>query len=185
MQRTAADATCVAAFKPSFSRGLYTTQVNVTGKHLSGLLLIKTMPDSSTRIVFFSEAGFTFFDFEWNKSAFKVHSIYSQMNRKPVIKTLRKDFELILMQHIKAAGAYTMKDSNAYYRVFPNGGDFYYYITDSSCTQLMRMERGSRRKKIMEAVMIGGEDRMPDSIGIRHYNFNFDIGLKRLYDSKR
>ncbi len=185
LQRTEAGTDCVAAFKPSFTRALYNAQVNVTGKHLSGLLLIKTMPDSSIRIVFSSEAGFTFFDFEWNKHTFKVHYIFSSMNKKPVIRTLRKDFELVLMRHLDAAGSYTLKEHETYYRVFPDGKDFYYYITDSACASLLRMERGSRKKRVAEAVMLAGSNGMPDSIGIKHHNFSFDIGLKRLYDIER
>ena len=182
LQRTEADAVCVEAFKPVFTRALYNTQVNVTGKHLSGLLIIKTMPDSSIRMVFSSEAGFKFFDFEFYKNEFKVHYIFSQMNKKPVIKTLRKDFELVLMHHLNAPGPYTLKSNGDYYHVFPDGKDFYYYITDSACNNLLRMERGSRKKRIVEAIMHKNSDGMPDTIGIKHHNFSFDIGLKRLQD---
>jgi hypothetical protein len=182
LQRTEAAATCIIDFKPSFTRALYQAQVNVTGRHLSGLLIVKAMPDSSLRMVFANEAGLTFFDFEFSKDDFKVHYIFSRLDKKPVIKTLRKDFELVLMQHIDAAGAYTLKENGDYYRVFPDGRDLYYYITDSACTNLLRMERGSRKKRVVEAVMQPGNDGMPDSIGIQHHNFNFNIGLKRLQD---
>lgn len=185
LQRTEDSADCVSRFKPSFTRALYNAQVNVTGKHLSGLLMIKTMPDSSIRVVFTNEAGLTFFDFEWNKQVFRVHYIFRQMNKKPVVKTLRKDFELVLMQHLDAAGAYTLQTGQEYYRVFPDGKDYYYYITDPGCAALIRMERGSSRKKVLEAIMTGENKGIPDSIGIRHHNFNFDIGLKRLYDIER
>lgn len=182
LQHTEAPAACVASFKPSFTRALYQAQVNVTGKHLSGLLIIKAMPDSSLRVVFGNEAGFTFFDFEFSKDDFKVHYIFSRMDKKPVIKTLRKDFELVLMRHLDAPGSYTLRESGNYYRVFPYGRDLYYYITDSACTNLLRMERGSRKKRVAEAVMQPGNDGMPDSIGIQHHNFNFNIGLKRIQD---
>ena len=72
---------CVALFKPDFSRALYNTQVNVVGKHLSGLLIIKTMPDSSIRMVFSNEAGFKFFDFGFAKNDFTVYYIFDQMNK--------------------------------------------------------------------------------------------------------
>ena len=182
LQRTEAGTACVADFKPSFTRALYQTQVNVAGKHLSGILIIKTMPDSSIRIVFANEAGFTFFDFEFSKEGFKVHYIFSRMDKNPVIKTLRKDFELVLMRHLGVTGSYTLKEDGNYYRVFPDGRDMYYYITDSACTNLLRMERGSRKKRVVEAVMRPGSDGMPDSIGIQHHNFNFNIELKRLRD---
>ena len=138
------------------------------------------MPDSSTRIVFSNEAGFKFFDFGFHNDAFTVYYIVSQMDRKAVIKTLRKDFELVLMRHVNANASYTMRNGESYYHVFADGKDHYYYVTDSTCSRLRRMERGSRRKKVMEAIMTTGNDRMPDTIGIRHNNFSFDIGLKRL-----
>ena len=180
LQRTEADQLCVKKFKPAFTTALYTTQVDVIGKHLSGLLIIKTMPDSSVRIVFSNEAGFKFFDFGFEGNDFKVYYIFNKMDKKAVVKTLRKDFELVLMRHIDAQQSYTTKEGQSLYHVFPDGRDRYYYITDNACHSLIRMERGSKRKKIVEAFIKPGADNMPDSIGIKHDNFNFDIQLKHL-----
>lgn len=179
MQRANSDIQCIQSFKPIFTTALYNTQVNVVGKHLSGILIIKTMPDSSVRMVFSNEAGFKFFDFGFGKDEFQVYYIVSQMNKKAVIKTLRKDFELVFMQHLDAP-SYSLQQDNEFYQVFADGKDHYYYVTDSTCSRLVRMERGSRRKKVMEAMMETAKDGMPDTIGIRHNNFSFDIGLKRL-----
>src|SRR5579871_1111397 len=105
LQKTKADVACLEKFKPEFTSSLYSASIDVVGKHLSGLLIFKKMPDSSMRIVFSGETGFTFFDFEFSADGnFVVHSIIKQMNKKPVIKTLRKDFELILMQHVETKG---------------------------------------------------------------------------------
>lgn len=182
MQKVEGVNNCISTFKPSFSRALYNTQVNVVGKHLSGLLIIKVMPDSSTRMVFTNEAGFKFFDFSFKGETFMVHYIFEQMNQKAVIKTLQKDFELILMQNLNAAEQYLLKNGNDYYHVFAKGKDHYYYITDSACATLTRMERGSSRKKVVEAVMKNYANGIPDSIGIKHNNFSFIIELKQLND---
>lgn len=183
MQRSAGDDNnCVFAFKPVFTKALYNTQVNVVGKHLSGLLIIKTMPDSSTRIVFSSEAGFKFFDFGFSGDQFKVYYIYKEMNKKPVIKTLRKDFQLILMNNLKAENAYAMKKDSLLYYTFPEGKDHYYYVTNSDCSELIRMERGSSRRMVMTAIAQNIQQGIPDTIGITHTNFNFEIGLKRIHN---
>src|ERR1700722_9245864 len=93
LQKTTGGTDCLQKFRPVFTSALYSAEVDITGKHLSGLLLLKKMPDSSTRIVFSNEMGFTFFDFEFSAGGdFKVYTIIKQMNKKPVIKTLRKDF---------------------------------------------------------------------------------------------
>jgi hypothetical protein len=182
MEKTRADPACVLKFRPVFTKALYNTKVDVVGKHLSGLLLIKAMPDSSTRLVFSNEMGFKYFDFEFAAGGvFKVYYILPQMNKKPVLTTLRKDFELILMQHLEMKKAFVRKKDGLFYYGFPQTKGNNYYITDSACTRLIRMERASRRKAVVAAVMQQYTDGMPDSIGIsQQTKFNFTIGLKKL-----
>src|SRR5688500_119966 len=89
---------CITKLAPSeFQTAWYHASVDVVGNHISGLLLIKSMPDSSYRAVFTNEAGVTFFDFGFlQNGSFKVHNVIKHLNKGPVIQTLRKDFELIL-----------------------------------------------------------------------------------------
>jgi hypothetical protein len=175
------DVTCIQQFKPRFTAGLYKAQVEVVGRHLSGLLLLKIMPDSSTRLVFTSETGFKFFDFEFAADgSFKVYQVIKELNKKAVIKTLRKDFELILLYHTPAAKGYILKKEGYHYYAFPQQKGVNYYVTDTACTQLVRMERASRRKAVVEAIMQQYVNGLPDTIGITHKNFNFTIGLKYL-----
>ena len=163
------------------------------GNHLSGILLIKQMPDSSTRLLFTNEAGFKFFDFEFTKTGdFTVHSIIEKMNKDAVKKTLQKDFQLILFSkpHRFSAGEdrltpvrFKNQTEGEQYFAYNEGKDFYYYVTNENCTQLIRMVRGSNTKKVLEAFMSELKDGVPDSIQIHHNNFNFDINLKRIYDN--
>jgi hypothetical protein len=155
--------------------------VVVVGKHLSGLLLIKVMPDSSTRLVFSNEMGFKYFDFEFSAAdVFKVYYILPQMDKAAVLTTLRKDFELLLMQHLATENAFVLKKDGLFYYGFPQTKGNNYYITDSTCQQLIRLERASKRKPVVTAIMQNYSEGMPDSIGISHENFNFTIGLKKL-----
>ena len=172
---------CIKKFQPQFSTSLYSTQVNIVGNHLSGLLVIKKMPDSSIRIVFTSEMGLSLFDFEFGaNNAFKVHYIISKMNRKAVIKTLRKDFDLVLMRGLDMNTGNIFRDNNRIYYGFPQEKGSNYYITDPECKDLLGMERASRKKSVVRAVMKDYQNGIPDTIGITHTNFQFTIGLKRL-----
>jgi hypothetical protein len=181
MQIAAGDVAGLQKFKPSFTVALYNTQVDVVGNHLSGLLLIKKMPDSSTRMVFSNEMGFKFFDFEFAADgSFKVYYIIKQMNRKAVLKTLRKDFELILMNKLDSNTVDIRTNEGLLYYVFPQEKGFNYYITTSAGDELVRMERASKRKVVMEAVVQNYINGIPDSIAISHKKFNFTIGLKRI-----
>ena len=183
LQKTTGNINCLEKFKPDFSNALYYTQVNVIGKHLSGLLLIKQMPDSNIRMLFSNEAGFKFFDFEFAANGdFKVFYIIDEMDKKAVIKTLRKDFEIILMQPERMHNGYVKQDvDSAYnYYTFPQQKGFNYYITDTACSSLIRLERASASKAVVKIEMLDYKNGLPDSIGITHTNFNFNIGLKKL-----
>lgn len=172
---------CLQKFQPVFSTALYNTSVNVIGKHLSGLLLFKQMPNGSIRVVFSSEMGIKFFDFEFSRQGdFKVYYILKQMNKKAVLKTLRKDFAMVLMQNISTDLSHTLADQQNKYYVFPKEKESIYYITDAECEQLVRIEITSKRKVKVQAIMQHYVNGLPDTIGITHRNFNFNIGLKRL-----
>ncbi|HSZ33264.1 MAG TPA: hypothetical protein VK772_08130 [Puia sp.] len=170
-------------FKPDLHHVIYKTSVDVIGKHISGLLVIKRMPDSSTRIVFTNEMGFSFFDFDFlPDSGFKVYQIIPQMNKEALVRTLRKDFELLLYRNLSNSKYYSLKDSGMIYHAFPQMEGVNYYVTDSSCRQLVKMQRASTKKPVMEAYMYGGSSGLaPDSISIRHFNIShFSITLKKI-----
>src|SRR6267154_2957609 len=80
------DLDCVTKIAPrQIHTSWYHAGVDVAGNHISGLLLIKNMPDSTTRVVFTNEAGVTFFDFGFSSDGrFVIHTIIKKLNRKAI-----------------------------------------------------------------------------------------------------
>jgi len=171
----------IERFRPDFANALYKAEIDVVGRHLSGLLLIKTLPDSSTRVVFSNEVGFKFFDFGFKPDGeFNVYYIINQMDKKPVIKTLRKDFELVMLRNNDTAHAYLRKNDSSMYYIFPKPKGTYCYITNLDGTELTTMEICSPHKPIVQAIMKNNANGIPDTIGITHKNFSFTIALKKI-----
>ena len=171
---------CLNKFVPTFTSELYSTYANVKGHHLSGLLVFKKMPDATTRVVFSSEMGLKFFDFEFSESNFKVHYCIRQLNRKPVVMQLKKDLEMILMNKVVPAKAKPMRSDTESYFKFMSGKEEAYYITDPDCNRLVRIEGAAKKKKKVIINLSGGQGAMPDSIYIAHQLFDFNISLKKL-----
>ena len=180
LQRADGDPACIRQFRPQFSNTLYSTQVDILNHHLSGLLFFKQMPDSSLRVVFANEMGFSFFDFEFTKdSGFVKHYIMPKMDKKAVVKALRNDFELVLMR-ADLQQAVVLADSSYRYVAIPTPKGNNYYITDRACTRLERIEKSSKRKPVVKAWMHSYHDGVPDTILIRHQNFKFNISLQHV-----
>lgn len=171
---------CVQKLCPHFSSVVYKTSVDVVGQHLSGLLVFKTMPDSSRRVVFTSETGPTLFDFEFNRGNFQVRYCMKKLNRKAVIRTLQKDFELLLMENPGLPGVPVVGNAGWVYFPFVSGKETNYYITDSTCQQLLGMEKTSRRKQKVVIKIPPFQTGMPDNVKIEHRNFNFAIQLEAI-----
>lgn len=181
LQPAAGNINDIEKFRPDFKVALYKAEIDVTSHHLSGLLLIKTLPDSSIRMVFSNEMGFKFFDFGFKPNGdFKVYAIIKQMDKKPVIKTLKKDFSLIMLLKQGTQTAYIRKDDQNVYYIFPQQKGYFCYVTNKTGSELVRMEIASPTKPIVQAIMRNYENRIPDTIGITHKNFSFTIGLKRI-----
>ncbi|WP_245901673.1 hypothetical protein [Chitinophaga ginsengisoli] len=180
LQQANGDVNCIAKFRPQFANTLYSTQVDILKHHLSGLLFFKQMPDSNLRVVFANEMGFKFFDFEFTRDGgFVKHYMLPKMDKKAVVKTLRGDFELVLLRP-DLSKAHVMQDSTYHYTVVPTAKGYNYYITDTACAQLERIEKSSKRKPVVKVWLRNYEAGVPDTISIRHQGFTFNISLQRV-----
>ena len=75
---------------------IYRAQIKLYDNDFSGLLIIKPKKEES-RIVFLNEIGMKFFDIELLKNSYKIHHIFTPMNKKMFIKLLLSDFRFMLM----------------------------------------------------------------------------------------
>ena len=180
LQSVSGNTGCLDKFKPGFSSVLYNTYVNVKGKHLSGLLLFKKMPDSSIRVIFSSEMGVKFFDFNYTQTGFKVEYCIKQLNRKIVIRQLQKVIGLVLMYNIDTKAAKPMRSENESYYRFPYEKEEIYYVTDKDCNHLLRIESASKKAKKIVANLTDYRNGMADSLYIAYQKFEFNISLKQL-----
>ncbi len=173
---------CEGKFKELYLRtSWYNASVDVMGRHLSGLLLVKNMPDSSKRVVFTNEAGVTFFDFGFSQDgSFKVHSIISQLKKKAVIETLRKDFELMMGLPFQKGVFKRFTNSDEIYFGVMQKNETAYFITSKDCASLQRLEWGSARKRKVSVETPGSGYPSPDRIEIIHHTFNMQIKLTRI-----
>jgi len=175
------DTVCADKINPSsISTSWYQASIKVANKHLSGLVLIKNMPDSSRRVVFTNETGVTFFDFGFKgPEEFSVHAIVKKLNRKAVIRTLRNDFELLLGQPFALGGLQSWKTQDEIFFGVRHKKEIAYFITDKDCGPLRRLEWGTKRKRKVSIKIIGSGYPLPDTVDITHHTFPLGIRLTR------
>jgi hypothetical protein len=172
---------CLFKFEPQFSTNWFDATVDVVGNHISGLILFKKMPDGSMRVAFTSKTGLKFFDFEFKPNGdFHVYYVIEQLDKKAVIKTLRKDFEVIMMKSLNNKPVLAFTDHTYNWYAIPNsqkGMD--YYVTKPDCSELVRIENAGR-KKALEVRFSNFDSQIPGKIHLRHFTFKMEINLTKL-----
>lgn len=186
LQKAPAPQGSAFTFKPVFDKVLYRGTVDggflFKKFHLSGLLFFKTLENGTVRAIYQNEMGFTFFDFEWNSNdSFKVNQVMPRLDKPAVIKTLRKDIELLLMKGLKKESevAFTDRGKLLFRRLDISGG-YVYYVEDSG--RLVRIENAGEKSKVV-TMSIEGKDQpsgMPKQVFIDHHKANFTIQLTKL-----
>lgn len=180
----------IQQLQPQFDKLLY--RCNVSGKiglkkfRLSGVLYLKKFEnDGTTRVVFQSEMGVTFFDFGWNKAdSFQVFSIMPQMDKPALIKTLRKDFEMLLAKGFsdQPEGVYQFNSNNqvSYFRFNLTRGFVYFLLNTKN--ELTGIENADDKQKVTSITMTNPLPLglMADEMQIEHHKAGFTIDLKKI-----
>jgi len=176
------DGACARKMTPSaMNTSWYQADIDVVNKHLSGLVLIKNMPDSSQRVVFTSEAGVTFFDFGFKRPGkFKVYAVIKKLSGKAALKTLQKDFELLLGEPFARGDLQSWKTQDETFFGVTQKKEVAYFITDKDCSSLQRLEWGTKQKRKVSIKIRGAGYPSPDTLDIIHYTFPLEIRLTRL-----
>jgi hypothetical protein len=176
------DQACMARTMPRLDRSsLYKASIDVTGHHLSGLLVIKAMPDSSWRAVFTNEAGVTFVDLGFQKDGtYTVHHAIRQLNRRAVLTTLKKDFTLIIGLPFQQVQPSRFTAGEKVYFGVRQKKESYYFITSKDCASLQGMERGSDRKRVVSIDVPGTSYPTPSQLVLQHHTFDMQIKLNRI-----
>jgi len=182
-----------SGLQPGFDKELYRCVVD--GKfllkkfHVSGILYLKSFSDTAVRVVFQGEMGNTFFDFGWDhKDSFIVYSIMPQMNKPALIRTLRKDFELLLMKGLSAEyevyedGAENTWIRYALQSAGQTGRGYAYYRLNREQDKLAGIENADDKRKVVimdmtPPVTLGT---LPDTMIIRHLRAHFTIDMRKI-----
>lgn len=75
----------------------YNIQLDFMKHHMSGMLIVRRMPDNEIRIVASTYFGLSLFDFSLQDGKFNVNSCIEPMKKEKVLKLLEMDFKRLFL----------------------------------------------------------------------------------------
>jgi len=171
---------CPPVFQPAIRTATYSAQLDFYKKHISGLFVFKAMNDTTERVVFMTETGFKFFDFEFTPHHFKIQYIIPSLNKKIIVNTLQKDLGYLVVPPVEnSAHDQPKRDMSTIFK-FPQHKGFVYYTSDKKCDQLQKIEVGNDKKKNLVIDIADTLNKNPKTINIAHQNFKLTIFMKQI-----
>jgi len=141
-------------FSKDFDKAMFKVTLDVKGKHLSGIALIKKTSDTSFHFSFANEIGMTYFDFELWKDNYRSDYVFSPLNKRAFLKILQHDFRLLLF-----TGSFNGKPTH--YRDPLTLDDIYFYSGAHLFAYLGKENRKLTRlagwSNLVDAALIGLE----------------------------
>ena len=158
---------------------LFKAAVKVFGEYYSGLILIKEVPsDSAIHVVFLSELGLNLMDIAFFKEKIEVVSVQEFLNRPSLIKTLKNDFQTLLLDLSQVEKYKVEEKENGVSEVLKfkyNSQRYTYHYLENLGTVHIR-----RRKGLFGKVDFRISEEENRQIGIEHRGIRLKIDLTEL-----
>jgi len=157
---------------------VYKSKIDVYGNYFGGILIIKKINESHHRVVLTTEFGSKIFDFEFQNDNFKVNSILDKLNKKIITNTLKKDFQLLLDEHIVITKEY----KNAAYKIYQsqNKKRLNFYFINNKTADLEKLINTSKTKEKVIITFNNIDKKLARKILITHKNIQLKIELNYL-----
>jgi hypothetical protein len=165
----------VPYFNTTKKEYFYNANLDVFGNSISGILVVKKIDVERKRLALLSEFGNTLLDFEFYKDEVKVIYIMEDLNKKFIVKKLKRYFQLLVHSKYEIKKSYSVEGDKVHIsklqgkRIFLNLNDL---------DQLLYLKQVSVLRNKID-IHFYGESEYLDSIVFKSYELPITIGLKK------
>ena len=156
-------------------------------KHFTGLMIIKPLGGEAYRVVFITEVGLKIFDLEFTtRDKVKVYYVMDGLNRNAIIKSLARDFSLMMMivpEGEKRLYLYNRDTGDTVLKFKDKGRRNYYHFPAGEGRASEAVQTGCMLKKA-RAMFYGSPVTGIDSVMITHYNIDLHLQMFRIIENQ-
>jgi hypothetical protein len=156
---------------------VYKAKIEVYNKNFGGILIIKKTALNSHRIVFTTEFGSKLFDFQYEGDTFTKNFVVEDLDKKFIINILKDDFKLLINESPKVLATFESESQEVYKTQADK--KFNFYFIDKNSEKLEKIINTSKTKEKVEINFTASEDKIADTIVIKHNNIKLTIDLEK------
>lgn len=156
---------------------IYKADITFRDRDLGGLFIVKKLGETHHRIVFTTEMGNKIFDISLDDRGYKVNYILEQLDKKPLLNLLWRDFRVLTQEKADITKTYTDGTNTVLETVLNNKK--HYYHTDKGI--LNKIVRANNAKEQAVFLFSDISDNSAGKIRIIHKTIKLNINLKAIH----
>ncbi|RKS96876.1 hypothetical protein [Chryseobacterium defluvii] len=168
-----------------FSSGedyVYKCQIDIYKNHVSGILIIKKLNETTHRVALTSDFGNKLIDFEISDRDFKVNYVIPDLDKKIVINFLKNDFQQLLKRQYPVSESFENSQSKIYLSKIDKKS--YYLFFNKGNGLLNKIIYTKNRKEKIDFTFEAKKHIFADSIHLQHKDFKINIKLVQITETE-
>ncbi|WP_412850995.1 hypothetical protein ACL0VS_07405 [Chryseobacterium sp. PMSZPI] len=161
---------------------VYKCQIDIYKNHVSGILIIKKLNDTTHRVVLTSDFGNKLIDFEISDNDFKLNYVLPDLDKKIVINFLRNDFQQLLKRQYPVNESFENDHSKIYLSKVENKS--YYLFFNKENNLLKQIIYTKNKKEKIDFTFDAKKHIFADSLNLQHKDFKINIKLFQITETE-
>lgn len=161
---------------------VYKCQMDIYTNHISGIVIIKKINDTTHRVVMTSDFGNKMIDFEISENDFKLHYVLADLDKKMVINFLKNDFQELLKQKYPVSESFENNDSVIH--LSDNGKKRYYLFFDKEKGTLSQIIYTLNNKEKIDFSFEAKKHTFAETVNLQHKDFKINIKLFQITETE-
>lgn len=168
-----------------FSTGedyVYKCQMDIYKNHVSGILIIKKLNETTHRVAMTSDFGNKLIDFEISENDFKLNYVLPDLDKKIVINFLKNDFRELLKRKFPVSESFENDHSKIYLSKADNKAYYLFFNKEGGLLKNIIYTKNNKEK--IDFNFEAKKHIFADSLSLQHKDFKINIKLFQITETE-
>jgi hypothetical protein len=161
---------------------VYKCQMDIYKNHVSGILIIKKINETTHRVAMTSDFGNKLIDFEVSDNDFKLNYVLPDLDKKIVINFLKNDFQQLLKRQYPVNESFENENSKIYLSKIDKKTYYLFFNKENGLLKQVIYTKNNKEK--IDFTFEAKKHIFADSLNLRHKDFNINIKLFQITETE-
>lgn len=160
---------------------VYKCQMDIYKNHVSGILIIKKISETTHRVAMTSDFGNKLIDFEISDNGFKLNYVLPDLDKKIVINFLKNDFQQLLKRQYPVTESFENKNSKIYLSKVNQKAYYLFFNKENGLLKQIIYTKNNKEK--IDFTFDAKKHIFADSLNLQHKDFKINIKLFQITET--